>query len=71
MLKRIEPPTATFQGGDGDFGDFDEQRRVAYLGGFCSIYKVHMDTDEFLGMLNIKDVYKEMGRQQRVGPPAH
>jgi len=25
-------------------------------------YKVHMDSDEFLGMLNIYDVYKEMGR---------
>ena len=44
VLKRIEPPTSTFQGGGGDFGDFDEQSRIAYLGGFCSIYKVHLDT---------------------------
>jgi len=65
VLKRHEPPTLTFQGGDGDFGAFDEQSRIAYLGGFCSIYKVHLDTNEFLGMLNIYDVFKEMGRQQR------
>ena len=38
------------------------KRRIAYLAGFNSVYKVHMDTDEFLGMLNIYDVYKEMGR---------
>ena len=62
VLKRIEPPTTAFQGGDGDTGDFDEQNRIAYLGGFNSIYKVHMDSDEFLGMLNVYDVYKEMGR---------
>jgi uncharacterized protein (TIGR03437 family) len=64
VLKRIEPPTTAFQGGDGDTGDFDEQNRIAYLGGFNSIYKVHMDTNEFLGMLNVYDVYKEMGRPQ-------
>jgi len=64
VLKRIEPPTTYFQGGDGDFGAFDEQSRIAYLGGFNSIYKVHLDTNEFLGMLNIYDVYKEMGRQR-------
>jgi uncharacterized protein (TIGR03437 family) len=62
VLKRIEPPTTVSQGGDGDVGDFDEQKRIAYLGGFSSVYKVHMDTDEFLGTLNINDVYKEMGR---------
>ena len=62
VLKRIEPPTTHFQGGDGDFGAFDEQSRIAYLGGFNSIYKVHLDTNEFLGMLNIYDVYTEMGR---------
>jgi uncharacterized protein (TIGR03437 family) len=62
VRKRIEPPTTSHQGGDGDFGDFDEQKRIAYLGGFNSVYKVHMDSDEFLGMLNIYDVYKEMGR---------
>ena len=39
-----------------------EQARIAYLGGFNSVYKVHMDTNEFLGMLNVYDVYKEMGR---------
>jgi uncharacterized protein (TIGR03437 family) len=62
VLNRIEPPTATFQGGDGDLGAFDEQSRIAYLSGFCSIYKIHMDTNEFLGMLNVYDLYKEMGR---------
>jgi uncharacterized protein (TIGR03437 family) len=65
VLARIELPTATFQGGDGDFGAFDEQNRIAYLGGFCSVYKVHLDTNEYLGMLNIYDVYTEMGRPQR------
>ncbi len=64
VRKRIEPPTTAFQGGDGEVGDFDEQKRIAYLGGFNSVYKVHMDSDEFLGMLNIYDVYKEMSRQQ-------
>jgi uncharacterized protein (TIGR03437 family) len=64
VLKRFEPPTTSHQGGDGDVGDFDEQKRIAYLGGFNSVYKVHMDTDEFLGMLNIYDVYKEMGRPE-------
>ncbi|MDP2997593.1 MAG: hypothetical protein Q8N47_08895 [Bryobacterales bacterium] len=61
VRKRIEPPT-TFEGGSGDFGDFDEQKRIAYLCGFASVYKVHMDSDEFLGMLNMYDVYREMGR---------
>ncbi|MBI2681244.1 MAG: hypothetical protein HYX25_09600, partial [Candidatus Solibacter usitatus] len=65
VLKRFEPPTTAFQGGaGGDVADFDEQKRIGYFGGFCSIYKIHMDTDEFLGMLNVYDVYKEMGRQR-------
>jgi uncharacterized protein (TIGR03437 family) len=64
VLKRFEPPTTAFQGGDGDLGAFDEQSRIAYLAGFNSIYKVHLDTNEFLGMLNIYDVYTEMGRQR-------
>ncbi len=64
VLNRIELPATNRQGGVGSgYGDFDEQTRIAYLAGFCSIYKVHMDTDEFLGMLNIFDVYKEMGRE--------
>ncbi|HSW51582.1 MAG TPA: hypothetical protein VLH09_15455 [Bryobacteraceae bacterium] len=64
VLKRIEPPTTAFQGGDGETGAFDEQARIAYLGGFTSVYKVHMDTNEFLGQLDVYDVYKEMGREK-------
>ena len=64
VLKRIEPPTSAFQGGCGDFCTFDEQNRIAYLSGFNSIYKVHLDTNDFLGMLNLYDVYKEMGRER-------
>jgi uncharacterized protein (TIGR03437 family) len=63
VLNRIEPPTATFYGGaGGNRGAFDEQNRIAYLDGFCSIYKVHLDTNQFLGMINNYDVYTEMGR---------
>jgi uncharacterized protein (TIGR03437 family) len=62
VRNRIEPATTAFQGGDGDVGEFDEQNRIAYLGGFNSVYKLHMDTDELLGVLNVYDVYKEMGR---------
>jgi uncharacterized protein (TIGR03437 family) len=62
VRKRIEP---TQDGGPGGaVGAFDEQKRIAYLGGFNCIYKVHMDTDEFLGTLTIADVYKQMGRQK-------
>jgi uncharacterized protein (TIGR03437 family) len=62
VRKRIELPTSNVQGGVGDVGCFDEQKRIAYLAGFTSVYKVHMDSDEFLGMLNTEDVFKEMGR---------
>ncbi|MBI5086863.1 MAG: hypothetical protein HZB13_19985 [Acidobacteria bacterium] len=62
VRKRIEPPTTSEEGGDGEVGEFDEQRRIAYLGGNRSIYKVHMDTDELLGVMNISDVFKAMGR---------
>jgi len=65
VLQRIEPPTTAFQGGcGGNQGAFDEQSRIAYLAGFCSIYVVQLDTNEFLGMLNNYDVYKEMGRER-------
>jgi uncharacterized protein (TIGR03437 family) len=63
VRKRIDVPTSAFQGGQGGVGDFDEQKRIAYLAGFNSVYKLHLDSDEFLGMLNLYDVYKEMGRQ--------
>jgi uncharacterized protein (TIGR03437 family) len=68
VLKRFEPPTTAFQAGAGDTADFDEQKRIAYLGGFNSVYRIHMDTDELLGMLNIYDVYKDMGRDQQGWP---
>lgn len=61
-LRRHELSTSVFSGGAGDYGAFDEERRIAYLGGFCSVYMVHMDTEELLGTLNNYDVYAEMGR---------
>ncbi|MBS1859473.1 MAG: hypothetical protein JST11_29130 [Acidobacteria bacterium] len=63
VLNRIEIPAAPFTGGaGGNRAGFDEQNRIAYLDGFCSIYKVHLDTNQFLGMINNYDLYKEMGR---------
>lgn len=70
VLKRIEPPTAVGYGGDGDFGAFDEVGRIAYLGGSASVYRVHMDTDEYLGRLDMNDLYREMGRENGWAPNA-
>jgi len=39
-------------------GDFDETNRILYLTGFMSIYKINMDTDELIGILDLMDVYE-------------
>jgi len=38
--------------------DFDETKRVLYLTGFTSVYKIGMDNDELLGVLDLIDVYE-------------
>ncbi len=41
-------------------GDFDEANRILYLLGFASVYKIHMDTNTLLGILDVKDVYQPL-----------
>lgn len=38
-------------------GDFDETKRILYLTGFASIYKINMDTDKLIGTLDLRDAY--------------
>jgi len=38
-------------------GDFDETNRILYLCGFNSIFKIDMDTDELIEILDVWDVY--------------
>jgi len=40
--------------------DFDEDKRILYLCGFVSIYKIDMDTDELIGTLHVYDLYKAL-----------
>jgi len=37
--------------------DFDEANRILYLTGFESVYKINMDTDELIGILDLIDIY--------------
>ena len=53
VIKTLEIP----HGATGFFGgDFDEANRILYLCGFSSVYKIDMDTDELIGVLNVWDV---------------
>jgi YVTN family beta-propeller protein len=38
--------------------DFDETKRILYLTGFTSVYKIDMDNDKLLGILDLIDVYE-------------
>lgn len=38
-------------------GAFDEANRILYLAGHASIYKIDMDTDKLLGILDLVDAY--------------
>lgn len=64
LRKTITVPTAKGSGATGFLdGDFDPVRRVLYLTGFDSIWSLHMDTDEILGIANTVDVFGALGRQ--------
>ena len=38
--------------------DFDETKRILYLTGFTSVYKIDMDTDNLIGILDLVDLYE-------------
>lgn len=65
LRKSVEilPPNMVWSGASSFADcDFDESKRIAYVGGMGYIYKLHMDTDEVLGILTAMDVYQALGR---------
>lgn len=40
-------------------GDFDENKRILYLTGFTSVYMIDMDSNNYLGALNLIDYYEK------------
>ncbi|MFA4872023.1 MAG: hypothetical protein WC610_03135, partial [Patescibacteria group bacterium] len=38
--------------------DFDETKRILYLTGFTSVYKIDMDTDKLIGIIDLIDLYE-------------
>jgi len=42
--------------------DFDEEKRIMYLTGFTSIYKIGMDTDKLIGVIDLIDAYETQNR---------
>ncbi|MFA4872075.1 MAG: hypothetical protein WC610_03415 [Patescibacteria group bacterium] len=38
--------------------DFDETKRILYLTGFTSVYKINMDTDKLIGIIDLIDLYE-------------
>ncbi len=66
ILNTIEIPFTPLvdqSGGATSFveGDFDETNRILYLTGFVSVYKIDMDTDQLIGILDLEDVYESLG----------
>lgn len=55
VINTVEIPHGATGASDGDF---DETNRILYLCGFNSIYKINMDTDELIGILDVWDVYQ-------------
>jgi len=64
VINTIEiPPVDTRRGATGFLqGEFDEENRILYLLGFESVYKIHMDTDQLIGTLDLIDIFAAWGR---------
>jgi len=54
------PPSQSSSGGATGFvkGEFDEINRILYLIGFASVYKIDMDSDKLIGILDLIDLYE-------------
>jgi len=54
------PPSQSSSGGATGFvkGEFDEINRILYLAGFASVYKIDMDSDKLIGILDLIDLYE-------------
>jgi len=63
MLNTVTIPPANVKNGATGFleADFDEKGRVMYLLGFTSIYKIDMDSDKFLGAIDMIDFISARG----------
>ncbi len=60
IINTIEiPPSGIGRRGATGFveADFDEENRILYLTGFGSIYKIGMDSDKLITILDLMDVY--------------
>lgn len=57
------PPGRTPTRGATSFveGNFDETGRILYLIGHASVYKIDMDTDNLIGILDLIDAYESQG----------
>jgi len=60
VINTIEIPVVPQRRGATGFveADFDETNRILYLAGFTSIYKINMDTDKLIDILDLIDVYE-------------
>ncbi len=60
IINTIEIPVVPQRRGATGFveADFDETNRSLYLAGFMSIYKINMDTDKLIDILDLIDVYE-------------
>jgi uncharacterized protein (TIGR03437 family) len=71
VRKAIDIPSDFSQGGAGSGAcDFDVANRLLYMGGFNSIYKINLDSDQIVGQLNVLDALKAAGRPNGNGGTA-
>lgn len=61
VINTIEIPYVNQRNGMTGFNeaDFDTEKRIVYLTGFTSIYKIDMDTNELIGILDMLDLYEQ------------
>jgi uncharacterized protein (TIGR03437 family) len=71
IRKTIVIPSDFSQGGAGSGAcDFDVANRLLYMGGFNSIYKINLDSDQIVGQLNVRDALKAAGKPNGDGGTA-
>lgn len=60
VINTIEIPPNPPARGSTSFieADFDEENRILYLLGHASVYKIDMDTNELIGILDLMDTYE-------------
>lgn len=65
VLNKIEIPPDNQKNGGTAFvdGDFDETNRILYLLGFTSIYKINMDDNSLMGIIDLIDFNQQWGRE--------